>query len=683
MSNLQLRVFVNAVLGASIGVGIAMLVARYFFPLGHVPPEPPMGILPWVADKIFSNPREKSFYLLSIVLGIGMGSAAARYRNPISWTWPAVFLLGACLILGLNTLISGTLHTLPLGVGVVSVLAWSWLVWQATRREELFDTRIPELPFMQWKIRRPHIVILAGLLFLLMPRSFEAVAANIQFDDHIAPPVVAPALLFYAKSPMIPGIDYYQQYSMGMGWLFHFFLGDTAEQTLINYAVFCVAIVFLFHLCLFYLLWWLYRSWSIAAIVSLMAVLLHFVADRPFSAPSGSTLRYFMLMPAALVFLWWIKQPYRWQRAAALAATVGASLFMSIEIGIYTGIAIACGYLFTRPWQWRNIFLLAVVGLGSIGAFLLMMLAVYGAGILQPLFFYHLVEPLIMYGVVGFGGRFIPWLYGDWFLYYNIAAPGLALATLAYVLAQRKDLIRHDARVAALTFLAVVALLMSVKYVNMAALGVWHVNSLGFLIVSGWWARHVLAAIPQTSLQLRRYRTNLRTAFGAGMACVVFLFTVTDGKYDGQDHVFYSWAHYPGPIQKLWQREGCYKINCVKDIPHPDDVALIARHTEPGDSVAINDQKDWLYLLSAHRPPLSLYIPSSLVFMQRLADETVRRMLEKDRIFLRRGDGKTPLVSSNIAGVIVPAIQRDYAIAATGAEFVMWQRKAPRQAKAP
>ena len=124
--------------------------------------------------------------------------------------------------------------------------------------------------------------------------------------------VIGPALYFLGDG-LLPGTDYYTQYSIGYPWLFHFVMGQSADHAILVGVIVIIVATWLFYAHLIYLLYWLYRSWTAAAIVAFIPLLLGFVYSyaypTPFVAPSSSILRYPLLTVCTLLTSLWAESP--------------------------------------------------------------------------------------------------------------------------------------------------------------------------------------------------------------------------------------------------------------------------------------------------------------------------------------------------------------------------------------
>ena len=141
--------------------------------------------------------------------------------------------------------------------------------------------------------------------------------------------------------------------------------------------------------------------------------------------------------------------------------------------------------------------MLVGIGVTCLGLFVLLLLLVFGSGVLTWQFLSGLVEPLMLFGVAGLGAWPIAWTVGEWNWLYNFVAPGVALATVGIVARAGRDENTDRPRVALLAFFACCGLLMMAKFINMSIVAVWQMNALGFLVVLSWWAVAAARRLPR------------------------------------------------------------------------------------------------------------------------------------------------------------------------------------------
>src|SRR5215218_545390 len=94
-------------------------------------------------------------------------------------------------------------------------------------------------------------------------------------------------------------------------------------------------------------------------------------------------------------------------------------------------------------------------------AFMLLSAIAFGPGVFDIRFLGYLAEPMLLYGS-GFGAARIDWRDG-WHWLYNIAAPGLTLATVGWaaVVSHRPDPLFPRERLAALIFVSLAGLFLT------------------------------------------------------------------------------------------------------------------------------------------------------------------------------------------------------------------------------
>ena len=255
--------------------------------------------------------------------------------------------------------------------------------------------------------RWPYLVILGVLTLVLVPSSFEAVAARIGLNIHPVSFLIGPAL-YSSGNGLLPGLDYYTQYSIGIPWLFHFVMGRSAEHAVLAYVVIVIVATWLFYAHLLFLLQWLYRSWIAAAIVAFIPLFLGFVYPSefpaPYFAPSSSILRYPLLTICAMLTGYWADAPARPARLASIAAATGLSIFLETESGIVMMMAAPMTIFLVHPWRSYVIVPIITFVAVSLAVFAAMLFVAFGSATFQFEFIRRLFDGVILYGTSGFGG---------------------------------------------------------------------------------------------------------------------------------------------------------------------------------------------------------------------------------------------------------------------------------------
>ena len=496
-------------------------------------------------------------------------------------------------------------------------------------------------------------------------------------EMHVVSFLVGPSLYFLGHG-LLPGVDYYAQYGIGLGWIFSFLIGKTAESTIVNYVVLMVVALWLFFVHLVWILQWLYRSWFAAAVVCLLVLALLFHTDRNFFDPSSYVLRYPLLTACAALLARWAAAPRDWTRLLSLAFALALAVFIETETGVVMAVSTVISFLLVVPFGISSLVLMTAVGASSFVFLAALILFVFGPHALTGQFVFGLIEPLTIYGVAGFGGRPIAWTLREWNWLYNMVAPGIALATIGVMprIARTEQIDRP--RAVLIVFFAACGLLMAAKFINQSIVAVWQMNALGFLVVLGWWA---VCVAKSHSTPARGLKEAIPARAIATTLMVVFAIALAALSSDRRNPELYglkSWVHYPSIlIRPLHRPRGCTNMSCVDNRPDPRDVALIRERTKPGEPVAIVGYMfDWPYLINAHRPPLMAFLPSPAIFTKRQLDESWKRMGAAEYWFVAKGpDGKPNIVNADLAALVLPALEQDFVLDGIGDRLMAWKRK--------
>ena len=93
-------------------------------------------------------------------------------------------------------------------------------------------------------------------------------------------------------------------------------------------------------------------------------------------------------------------------------------------------VSVSLSFLLVSPLRISSFILMAKLGTLSLVSFVFLLLLAFGPSALTIPFVMGLIEPLTIYGVAGFGGWPIAWTLREWNWFYNLVAPGVALATI-------------------------------------------------------------------------------------------------------------------------------------------------------------------------------------------------------------------------------------------------------------
>jgi hypothetical protein len=673
----HLCMMIQACFGALIGVMFAIAIARILFPPDGPPSSMPAGLLDWNIHNVLLEPREKGFYLLCLFLG-PIGSILATRRLFGSRIAHAMLLV--VLIIAIPLLNATALHTLQ-----GSLSAWVTIVISCILGVTygsallIYGEVVIFLPYFS-KIPPKRRRILFVLMFLLLasvifPSSFTAVAVKVGLEMHVASFLIGPAL-YHLGHDMLPGVDYYAQYGLGFGWLFSFFLASNAEDTIIRYVAFIVIMTFLFFTHLLYLLQWLYRSSLAAGAVTFLALIFLFHTSRQFFDPSSGVLRYPLLTVCGMLLARWVVVPADWKRALSLSSALAVSLFLETETGIISAIGISGAFLGAVGLRFFSLVRLASVAAITAALLGLLVLAVFGPRALTVEFFREWLKPLTIYGVAGFGAVPIQWTLSEWNWLYNLVIPGIALATPAVVYREVYQRVIDPARAALLLFFAICGTLMMAKFINMSLVALWEVNSLGFLIVFGWWCSTFVQELPQ------HYKLGplpLRVLASAGLLLIGSIVALTTTDQRNPDlYSVWAWETYPALLTApLQSQDECRVVDCMANRPDPLDIALIDQRIPAGKPAAIiGDIFDWSFLVGAHRPPLLSFIPSGDIFTEDQLNSSLKRMQVADYWFIaKRPDGTLNITPIVLRDATMSMLEQDFVFDGEGSQLTAWKRR--------
>jgi predicted ABC-type exoprotein transport system permease subunit len=213
----------------------------------------------------------------------------------------------------------------------------------------------------------------------------------------------------------------------------------------------------------------------------------------------------------------------------------------------------------------------------------------------------------------------------------------------------------------------------------MSIVAVWQVNSLGFLVVLGWWGSTLVRAMPAlgqlgpfNAVALRTLTSALLLLLGATL-----VLTTSDRRNPTQ-YAFQAWQAYPSLLRAPFRSlEGCVTMACVANRPDPLDVALITTRIPPSEPVAIiGVLYDWTYLISAHRPPMLSFLPSAAIFTQHQLEQSVEEMARANYWFVAKGpNGTLQILPQELRDTATPILDRDFVFDGEGPRLTAWRRR--------
>ena len=520
----------------------------------------------------------------------------------------------------------------------------------------------------------------------VIPLEATSIAAFIGFDMHMASFMIGPATYSFGKN-LVPGFDYFTQYSVGTPWLFSFFLAPTATRTMVNAVWFVIAEILVFQLSLLFFLRWFLRSWSWALVVGLACLMLQFGTSSPLYAPSSTSARYPLLIICVMAFVHWIRRDFVWPATLLLASVLASAIFLNTETGIYTCAAVAIVAVIMGPGFVVPVVRTVALGVATFVLFLVWNVIAFGPGVLQIQYLLLLLEPLMLY-TAGLMSWPIEWL-GGYHWIYNIVSPAIALASVAWVAASARLEVppRPRTELAALAMVALVGLFMTAKYINMSIVGLWQVNAICLLVVVAWWMRAFVEQLPQQrsgsarfafgskAVTLHRGSPRVEATFGLALLLLLFLCTITDLRNPSL-YAIPSYRTLPTVVNYLLggpEKHPCGgRTGCTATAVSPLDVELVDRLTRPTERVALLAFQDWT---TSSKPDGLLkfhFLPSAVVFTERQLTDLLRDI---DLIFLLRHPADTlGITNPDMAKSLLPMLRSDFKLVAETPTLLAWRR---------
>lgn len=674
---------VSVLLAASVGVVLAAAVAAWLSPISLDEMKSLTHLLPSHFPQIRPEPREKLAFLLAALFGtLGAMIGARLSTRPLAL--PLVGLGAIGLIWGLNATfafaLSEEMAAPQLTITLVAFFGLAALVLR--RPNETVSAQASPAGQAAAGTREwlSHGLAALILLVLLLPSSFEAVAAKVGYEPHVVSFVIGPALYRFGTN-LVPGVDYYTQYSVGLPYLFSLVLPETAAATMVRYAALMVASMYLYYLAAYFGVAYLLRSRLWALLIVLTGLFLNFHTARPFFDPSSYVLRHPLLVITIPLLAWWIAGDLLVRRGMALAGTLAASLFLNSETGVLQIVVVGIVALFAGRDPVRGGLAALAMASAAVLLFLFACALAFGPATLSLDFLRYFLEPFFIYAG-GYGAVPMAWTW-DWGAFYNVVAPGLALGVFGWALMRLKGTSQGSerSRLAGLAAVAGMAVMLSMKYWNQSLVAIWHVNALGFLIVAGWWCRENLEWL---NAHARRPSWLPVRQFGlVGLALfAVSIATFADDARNPSLYGIHAYLAYPSALAQLigLGDSGCRDMQCAGTSPAPEDIRLIQKYVKPGERAALVDWNDWLALLEAQRAPKFVFMPSAGTFTWRQLEQSLAGL---DLIFIAfgpkavGGQDEVLILNEELKERLEPLLRDEFFRLERGSRYVVFSRSYP------
>jgi hypothetical protein len=621
-------------------------------------------VVPW------QESYEHLWYALTCGFGVLGGWAAARYGRASSWL---ALVAGLSFVPICAWACRGVFEgRVPLErllacmvILAVPLLRRACPVPEAALEQSAMEPGPPTSTKSMWLTAALLCLPLIALLYgFLGPHDVPTVASECNTELHVASYIVGPAL-YYRAHGVVPGLDFESHYGIGHAYTFSLVMGSRGLQhTLERYVVFLLVVTILFYLsALFVLTDWLRSPW--AAFVVTIALVAASCEGLAYNYPSGWPIRYpflFAFMFAAVRGVnarWW---------CVAAGGIAGLSLWWQTDIGLYTLAAGICLYAAQALFLGGRVSRTVVFVATSIAAFFAICTLLHGPSVLSLTFAERLLEPLLLYAT-GFGNELMTWKPG-WSYWYNLLGPGIAIASVAVMIASRH---REIARARPTLYAATASLLglaMLFKWVNRSFDVLWGLNGGLVIAVVGWW---VWVAWKSLANHLAVEGSPRRTFARRAVAAMAILALVAQAvRIDGRSSSSKHRGGSSSPLVRIqhWTHEFRNPINAARrgigPYVHPSPVdrthsRYLQTHTRPAERVAVISGADWNYLVDAGRAPRLYWLQFFLVHSPVLLDRCMEDVRHCDSVFVE-SNALTALRGINPAAhdAIVPILAEQF-----------------------
>ncbi len=482
----------------------------------------------------------------------------------------------------------------------------------------------------QWLTAALLCVPLAGVLYgVFAPCDLAATAWECNVESHVGSYLIGPAQ-YYRSQGVIPGLDFESHYGIGHAYAFSLVMGDDGLRCVLERFVQFVLVISIAYFISAYLVLtdWLGNPW--AAFFVTLGLAAAAAEGLAYAMPSCWPVRH----PFVFAFLFCaVRGVNHAQWTLAAGAVAGLSLFWQTDVGLFT---LAAGLaLYGANWvflggRWQSVPLFVVA---SLGTFLAICIALFGPRVLSLTFAERLLEPLLLYAT-GFGTSLMYWR-GGWGWWYNLAGPGLAIATVGVLIGHnRRNLPSRGIWYAAAASL--LGLAMLTKWVNRSIDILWSLNGELVLAVAGWWAWVAWRAV------MAQFESRAARWCAATMIIGLLIVGVWADSHYAKPHPLLRTT---SPLVRIGERLSVFPnpINAFRKEMKPlawpspfDDeaVAFLRNRTEETERVAIISRHDWSFHAAAGRAPrlywVQLYLVHSPVLLQRCLDD----LRNTDRVFV-------------------------------------------------
>ena len=561
---------------------------------------------------------EELLYGLFFVLGSALSFLGVFVPSSNSRTALATLLAAAIMVAFAPSLAHAAtyaqLFAVTTAIPAVACLAALAFEMFSLNRSELPSTASDSklLPSVRVSLREAarSVLCIAFFAACLLPADVGSVAARIGYDRHPVSFYIGPAL-FLRSGGALPGIDFFPQYGIGIGYLFSYFLRPTVQETMANVVLVTAVLSLVYFATAFLVLRRLYGSLEYALAVTAFALVLNFHTQglhdvALYIDPSSWPARY----PFIFLFVWLFARASESRRQTidlfVAGGAAGLCLFWNTETGIYCIVGALLGTLLMRGTPRTVCSNLAANAGGTVVGFFLLSAIAYGPSAFGGAFVAGLIKPLTVYAG-GLGAAGIAWTPLN--VIYAVLTPLIAAATVGWSAAMlmRQPSSGQKEPMVTVFLLSVISCGLMLKWLNMSLDALWYVNALPIIAVTAWWIRVALQGA--TRRFSRRGRTSTIVVESALLALMVIFVAFAQDARNPSRYAFRAFLAYPSLLLAP-------AISSPRTFWDPSqeasasDVALIEGCSMPSARVTVIANTDWVYLLAADRAPKMPWIPS-------------------------------------------------------------------------
>lgn len=528
-------------------------------------------------------------------------------------------------------------------IGMILVLMLIGLILAVSQGYDYLKHKL----LLSQNAQRIKSILADGFVWLIIalcvfPSDIIEVTTNIFPDPHVILYLLGPALYHAYGTGLVPGLDYYSQYSLGAGPLFTPLIADSLFATYSHYILLAVVFISIFYGILYHLLRGLFNSRIWAFAITFTTLIINFSTKTWLAAPSALPFRY----PLLPLFVWFFaktlaNKPQRNNIFLNISTglIIGLSIVANTETGIFMFFAAIGGYFLFYRFH-KSFWLESVLtGVSALVSFILIGFFLFGSGMFTLRFFSGMFEAVLAFGT-GFGD--FPMVWGELqSVMYNTAAPMVSLATIGWIAAtsQNDSKSISPQQYSYLTVFSLLSIFFLLKYLNRSFQQTWLVSSINYIIVIGWWLQYFLKNIFAGHSENRK--NNGSGVCGTGyvlastsLAIFTLLFFTYASINIGEPPVredapvgLNAFGYWPSLAKSVFSN---YHPSVFENEPRDDadeptqgNIDFITAFTNHGDRISVFTDNDFAYYYAAQRAHQFGFIPGKWTLFNYYIDKWI------------------------------------------------------------